>query len=169
VPLTDLNALTATLPVTEVIETITGAITETGVLTNADGIAGAVAGAAAGAAAAVSNAVGNAANSAVCTALGGFDELVANTPTITADTPVSEVQDYLAGLRENNALVTTGLGTLEALNVDLGPVTDTLDELTATVEGLSGDTVGDAAATINTSLTQITDTYAGVRTAAACE
>jgi CO dehydrogenase/acetyl-CoA synthase alpha subunit len=82
---------------------------------------------------------------------------------------VAEVQTYLDSLRENNSLVATGLGALQALNIDLGPATDAFDELTATVEGLSGDTVGDAAETINASLTQITDAYASVRTTAECE
>jgi hypothetical protein len=123
----------------------------------------------AGAAAESVAAVTNAANGAVCDAVTSFEGIAADAPEITSSTTVTDVRTYFDKVAESNKTLTTAVGALSALNLDLGGLTGAVDGLTETIDGLTGDPVGGAADTINASLTQLSDAYTGIKTAANCQ
>ena len=154
-PLTATVAAESTTSVTETTAvTGTAEITATGSVTPTD-----TAEAAATAAPAVDNA-------AVCTALAQLDLVFGAAPAITATTAVTDVRSF-AGRAD---LVTAAVATAaEGIpDVDLGEATTAAQDLATAVQGLTGDTVGDAAVPVETALNNVRDSYAKLNTDAGC-
>jgi hypothetical protein len=125
----------------------------------ADGAVVPPAGDAAGDAAAVDN-------TAVCTAVTDYEAVAASAPVITAETPVADVQAYNDQVQTAGTALTSAAAAVPDL--DVTAFTNALGALGASVAGLTGDVVGDAADGLNAAFTSVTDSVTGVSTAAGC-
>lgn len=93
---------------------------------------------------------------AVCTDAGALQKTIDGFPAIAADTQVSAVKDSLAGLRGNVDKVMGGLKAVAGLNIPgLDKVESSLGALETVVNGLAGDTLGDAAEQVNKAFTEV--------------
>jgi hypothetical protein len=88
-------------------------------------------------------------------------------PTITAQTSLADLQTYVGEIRTATDAVTAAAESRP--DIDLDPANTAFDLLERLVNALAGDTVGNAAATVNPALSGVRTAYADLRTAIACD
>jgi hypothetical protein len=106
-------------------------------------------------------------NAALCTAVVAAQATMDEGPEISATTSLAELQAYVREISAATRAVNAAAG--QAADMDLGAVTRALALLEGLTNVLSGDTVGNAAATVNPALSAVRMAYEELATAAGCD